>query len=185
MRQLAHEEGGFTLVEALVTMMIMTTVLFALYSIFDMSIRVFSFGNDKIEATENARMGLEKMERELRSAYPYDKAGGNATLFPSFASNSITFGNDLNGNRKVEPGTEQITYALSGNSLQRNSASVVELVKANGLTFKYLDKSGIQTADETMISRVRIKLEVEIDRGSLGKRTQTLTTDVSLRNRSS
>jgi Tfp pilus assembly protein PilW len=68
----------------------MIVVLFALYNVFDMSIRVFSFGNDKLEAVENARLGLEKMERELRDAYPYNKAGGNATLFPSFTSNSIT-----------------------------------------------------------------------------------------------
>jgi prepilin-type N-terminal cleavage/methylation domain-containing protein len=86
-----REEGGFTLPEMLVTIMIMIAVLFALYSIFDMGMRVFSFGNDKVEAVENARLGLEKMERELRDAYPYNKAGGNTTLFPSFTSNSITF----------------------------------------------------------------------------------------------
>ena len=64
----------------MVTMLLMTIVLFALYNIFDASIRVFSFGNDKVEAVENAQLGLEKMERELRDAYPRDKAGGDATL---------------------------------------------------------------------------------------------------------
>ena len=50
--RLVREEGGFTLTEMMVTIVIMIVVLFALYSIFDMSIRVFSFGNDKIEAME-------------------------------------------------------------------------------------------------------------------------------------
>ncbi len=54
---LLSEEGGFTLPELMVTMVMMLTVLFALYSIFDMSIRVFSFGNHKVEAVENARLG--------------------------------------------------------------------------------------------------------------------------------
>ena len=45
-KRVVGEEAGFTLTEVLVTMMIMLIVLFALYSIFDMSIRVFSFGND-------------------------------------------------------------------------------------------------------------------------------------------
>ena len=45
-----REEGGFTLPELMVTMVMMLTVLFALYSIFDMSLRVFSFGSDKVEA---------------------------------------------------------------------------------------------------------------------------------------
>ena len=194
-RRLLREEGGFTLPEMLVTMMIMIMVLFALYNVFDMSIRVFSFGNDKVEAVENARLGLEKMERELRDAYPYNKAGGNTTLFPSFTSNSITFGNDTNGDRRITASDEEITYRLSGNaphSLLRANPSgdpspdpVVEFVKANGLTFQYLDRNGNAATTESQITRVRVKLEVEIDRGSFGKRTQTLTTDVALRNRGS
>ena len=74
------EEDGFTLSEVLVAMTMMIMVLFALYSIFDMSIRVFSFGNDKTEAVQNARLGLEKMEREIRAAYPYDKPAGRDHL---------------------------------------------------------------------------------------------------------
>ena len=72
-KRVVGEEAGFSLTEVLVTMMIMLIVLFALYSIFDMGIRVFSFGNDKIEATEQARLGMEKMTREIRAAYPVDK----------------------------------------------------------------------------------------------------------------
>jgi type II secretory pathway component PulJ len=192
-QRLWREEGGFTLPEMLVTIMIMITVLFALYSIFDMSIRVFSFGNDKVEAVENARLGLEKMEREIRDAYPRDKANGNTTLFPSLASNSITFGNDTNGDRKITAPGEEITYRLSGSapySLLRANPSndstpdpVIEFVKAKGLTFQYLDQSGYPTTTESEVSRVRIELETEINRGNLGTRTQTLTTDVDLRNR--
>ncbi len=218
-RRVLREEGGFTLPEVMVTIMIMITVLFALYSIFDMSIRVFSFGNDKFEAVENARLGLEKMERELRAAYPADKAGGrNYLLFAASApvatpptratlssatATEITFGNDLDGNRKIEcpnpagsPSIkcEVITYRLGGNTLQRVNAygggteAVVEFAKTGGLTFEYLKKDGtpISTGlgnDEGDVGAVRISLDVEIDRGSFGKRTQTLTTDVALRNR--
>lgn len=193
-KRLLNEEGGFTLPEMLVTMMIMITVLFALYSIFDMSIRVFSFGNDKVEAVENARLGLERMEREIRDAYPYNKAGGNTTLLSSFTPNSITFGNDTNGDRKITAPGEEITYRLSGSApyslLRANPSSdstpdpVVEYVKANGLNFQYLNKNGNPTTSESEVSRVRIRLDIEIDRGNLGTRTQTLTTDVDLRNRS-
>lgn len=222
-KRLLREQAGFTLVEVLVTAMLMIMVMFALYSIFDMSIRVFSFGNDKLEATENARIGLEKMSREIRSAYPPDKAGGKEHLFWNQGNASvgamptatkITFGNDLNGDRKVYPPYrtdpaynvgEEITYQLNGTTLQRvigktdaggaytNVASpVVEFVKTNGLKFTYLKNDGVtpltatelsDTANEPQISTVRIELTVEIDRGSLGTRTQTLTTDVALKNR--
>lgn len=180
-----REEGGFTLPELLVTMVMMLTVLFALYSIFDMSVRIFSFGSDEVEAVENARLGLGKVERELRSAYPYDKAGGREVLFPSFGPNpsrTITFGNDLNGNRVVDVPAEQITYTLSvGGSrraLLRNGQPSAEFVEPGGLTFEYLDEFGSRATDEAEVSLVRIELRVDVN-----GRAQTLATEVALRNR--
>lgn len=115
--------------EMSVTIVIMMVVLFALYSIFDMSLRVFAFGNDKVEATQSARLGLERMEREIRAAYPVDRieskrhvfftAGFSATPTRP-ASDGITFGNDLPAgglppNRMVDAG-EEITYELRSSS---------------------------------------------------------------------
>src|SRR3712207_6091478 len=128
------EERGFTLTEMMVTIMVMMVVLFALYSVFDMSMRVFSFGNNKVEAVENARLGLEKMEREIRAAHPYDSAttaGGYVLLSSAnpaqktttLSANQITFGNDLDGNGnlqcptlEVNPRCEFITYKLSASA---------------------------------------------------------------------
>jgi prepilin-type N-terminal cleavage/methylation domain-containing protein len=128
-----RDEDGFTLAEMMVTMMIMLLVLFALYSIFDMSIRVFGFGNDKVEAVENARLGLEKMEREIRAAYLVNgsapaksylffNANGSSSNPPKAmpAADQITFGNDLGatGDGKIECPNPQgrceyITYKLT------------------------------------------------------------------------
>ena len=66
------EETGFTLVEVLVSAMMMIGVLFALYAIFDVSVRAFGYGGDRLEAVGNARLALGRMEREIRAAYPYD-----------------------------------------------------------------------------------------------------------------
>ncbi len=198
--RLLREEEGFTLPEVLVTMMVMIVVLFALYSIFDMGLRVFSFGNDKVEAVENARLGLEKMEREIRAAYPYDKTDASTTndyLFPAggFTSSSVTFGNELNGDYRVDSSTEQITYSLSGGSpatLLRNGQPVVEYVQevdaSDGdtipLTFEYRNAAGATVTSEADIQMVRIKLEVAVDRGIQEEPvTQILKTDVALKNR--
>jgi prepilin-type N-terminal cleavage/methylation domain-containing protein len=48
------DERGFTLPEMIVTMIIMVFVLFALSGIFDMSLKVFSYGNNKVEAVWRA-----------------------------------------------------------------------------------------------------------------------------------
>ena len=195
--RLLKDESGFTLAEMMVTTVIMIVVFFALHSIFDMSIRIFSISNDKVEAVENARLGLNKMEREIRQAYPYDRNDTSSDyLFPEggFNSDSITFGNDLDGDGTIDIATEEITYSLSGGSpatLVRNGAPVVEFVQdvddppdGQALTFEYLDENGDPTADEANIRMVRIRLEVAVDRGIQEKPvTQVLTTDVALRNR--
>lgn len=211
-RRLLAEEDGFTLPEVLVTMMLMIVVLFALYAVFDMSIRVFSFGNDKVEAVENARIGLARMEREIRAAYPYDKISAESpdeTLIQNFGSNpsgEITFGNDLNGNRIIEEcptpddtPCEEITYRVyetgagpyalgRANSDSEIVEPVVEFVDYNGsadtgVEFSYLKWDAaagdfVTAVNESEVELVRITLRVRVD-----DTTQTLSTDVALRNR--
>jgi prepilin-type N-terminal cleavage/methylation domain-containing protein len=216
-RRFLREERGFTLVEVLVTMMIMLVVLFALYNIFDMGLKVFSVGNNKVEATENARLGLEKMEREIRAAYPYDK--GNSTtpdthLFDAgtWTDTQIKFGNDLDGNWKVEcpnpsGGCEIISYQVyqdgltpagSPNYVLRRTNStagtpqpVVEHVDYvsptnTGLKFRYFQRNGttevLPGGTEANIAMVRIELRIRV-RSGYQDATQILTTDVGLRNR--
>ena len=130
-------EGGFSLPEMLVTVIIMTIVFLALGSIFDMSLRVFSVGNNKVEAVESARIGMERMEREIRAAYLVDASDPTPYLF--FSANGvpnnppeamptptqITFGNELStegeeGYGQIEcpdaDNCEYITYKLSAPS---------------------------------------------------------------------
>jgi type II secretory pathway component PulJ len=71
-RRLWREATGFTLVEVLVSAMMLFAVLYALYAIFDVSVRTFGYGRDRLESVENARLALGQMEREIRAAYPYD-----------------------------------------------------------------------------------------------------------------
>lgn len=179
-----REEGGFTLPELLVTMVMMLTVMFALYSIFDMSIRVFSFGNDKVEAVENARVSMERMEREIRAAYPTDKVGGDTTLIRSYGpnpTNSITFGNNLNNNYVVDDPGEVISYSVDGgNRLLRNTEALAALGPTGSLQFRYLKNDGTDATSEGEVRIVQISLKVDVD-----DRTQILTTDVALRNRGS
>ena len=100
----------------------------------------------------------------------------------------VTFGNDLNGNRRVETSVEQISYFLDGKKLMRQSGdgrplSVAENV--TGLRFEYLKRSGgglVTAATEQEVEVVRISLEVRVGRG--GKpASQKLLYDVDLRNR--
>lgn len=204
MRRLVRDEGGLTLAELLVAMVMMLTVLFALYAVFDASLRVFGFGNDKVEAVQGARLAMEKMRREVRAAYPYDADQGHLILentgrpdapAPVLNPARITFGNDLDGRcglrvpdeeeecEETPNAREIISYYVNreGNLIRRSnnlSQAVARSLRSDGLEFVYLDAAGNPTNREPRVALVRITLTVEED-----GETQTLTTDVALRNR--
>jgi type II secretory pathway component PulJ len=194
-KRLLREEG-FSLVEMMVTILIMIIVLFALYSIFDMSIKTYSFGNSKAEAMENARLGMDKMEREIRQAYAFDKANGNPQLFQTWDENQIEFGNDLNGSTVVEcpnlnGDCEIISYTLDGvtGSLMRTSGGAPRPVVENveDVEFRYFQGNGttevLPGGNETVVGMVRIVVDVRVESVAPRDGTQILTTDVALRNR--
>ena len=173
------DESGFTLTEVLVSTTMMVVVLFALYALFDTTVRVFDLAGDELEAAENARFGLGRMEREIRAAYP--QAGG--MLLGTWEPNRITF-----RNRPTDDPPKTIVYSLSAGSpnyLRRNGQRLAgPLDGAEGVRFAYC-KSASDCS-----SVVGSESEIELVRVTLGVRvpgdpdaTRTLTTDVALRNR--
>jgi len=200
--RLRKEQEGFTLVEVLVAATMMFSVLFALYAIFDVSVRAFGYGGDRLEALGNARLAVGRMEREIRAAYPYDLTSDpqkrhlflnpNDTTQPAVPSTTrIVFGNETGGDRRIG-GPEVIGYHLSGHELKRSKGgsvqTLVDSVSTDGLRFAYcrsVDECppALAITDEAEIRVVRIELTVEVRRRGEDPTRQTLTTDVYLRNR--
>jgi prepilin-type N-terminal cleavage/methylation domain-containing protein len=207
--RLLKDESGFTLTEILVTTIMMVIVLSALYSLMDMSLRAFTYGNNKVEAVETSRVALEKMEREIRQAYPYQRPD-DMHLFDQRTANEIRFGNDLDGNRVIQcpnisvpAKCEKIGYRLNGTTLGRDNTSTgatnttlnLQPVAHNvqSLTFTYYNQSGdvvapggTEVTDPTApnyIDRVQVTLVVSVGQGVGNPATQTLTSTIDLRNR--
>ena len=73
----------------------------------------------------------------------------------------------------------------AGSSSSSGGEPVVEFVNgANGLNFTYLKSNGDPATQESEIEIVRITLDIRVE-GGANEGTQTLTTDVDLRNRGS
>ena len=132
------------------------TVLFAIYSIFDTTVRLFEYGGDELEAVENARLGLERMPREIRAFYPQN--GG--VLLSAADSDEITFQHRAGGP------LETITYSLSGGSpshLRRNGQRVAgPLGGAEGVRFAYCAGSAgcssvLTTEHQVDLVRITVK----------------------------
>jgi hypothetical protein len=174
---------------------------------------------------ENARAGLEKMEREIR------QANGNTLILETRTPTEIRFGNDLDGNGVIQcpntdpdPQCEKIgyevyeippadpadnpTYALGRDNSSTGTTNTaanlqpvsehVDYVDATntGLSFEYWgkdcgpedpddpDQEQCDAADlDNQIERVRIDLRISVENVAPQEATQTLTTDVALRNR--
>ena len=201
-RRRLWREAGFTLVEVLVAAMMMFGVLFALYAIFDVSVRAFGYAGDRLETLGNARLALGRMEREIRAAYPYDltsdpprrylflnPADPTQPVVPT--ATRIAFGNETGGDRKIGA-TEVIGYYLSGHDLKRSKGgsvqTLVNSVPTGGLQFTPCRSPddcppALAVTDEAEIRLLRIELAVEVRRRGQDPTTQTLVTDVYLRNR--
>jgi hypothetical protein len=145
------------------------------------------------------RLGLARMERKIRAAYPRDKAGGDATLLTNFGEECLDFGNDLDGNRRTfDPATgladsgERISYTLdAGGAPLRNGRLLVGYAgdidgDGRALTFEYFDANGdpVVTGDGADVYLVRIELRVSADTAAGGEPVErVLRTAVALRNR--
>ncbi len=172
------DEDGFTLAETLVAAAMMVTVLFAAYAIFDMTVRVLDLGGERLEASANARLGLERMAREIRAAYP----NGDGGLAIAGDEDSITF-----ANRPGSGPAEEITYDLSGGSrsyLRRDGQRVAgPLSGPEGLRFAYCESESVCSSAPdagSRISLVRVTIEARVPGSS--DATRSLTTEVFLRN---
>jgi prepilin-type N-terminal cleavage/methylation domain-containing protein len=115
-------EGGFTLVEMLVSMLIFGLMSSAILAFTFSSSRTVTSSNNYNDINEEARVVLNRMTRELREAKtivsatnPYTVyAGANPWAFQPNADSSVTFDTDFNGNGTIEPNAadpEEITYS--------------------------------------------------------------------------
>ena len=195
-------EAGFTLVEVLVAATMMFAVLFALYAVFDVSVRAFGYGGDKLKAVGEARLALGRMEREIRAAYPYDLTTDpprrHLLLDPLDPTKPavptltrIAFGNETGGDQKIGA-SEVVGYYLSGHDLKRSQGgsvqTLVDSVATNGLRFTPCRSAddcppSVAVTDEAEIRLVRIELAVEVEVRGEDPARQALATDVYLRNR--
>jgi type II secretory pathway component PulJ len=200
--RLWKEEEGFTLVEVLVASTMMFAVLFALYAIFDVSVRAFGYGGDRLEAVGNARLAMGMMEREIRAAHPYDLTSdppkrflflnpANPTQPAVPTPTRIVFGDEAGGDGRIGA-SEVIGYYLSGHELKRSKGgsgqTIIDSVSTDGLRFTYCRSAdecppALAITDEAEIRVVRIELTVDVGRRDEDPTRQTLTTDVYLRNR--
>lgn len=168
LRLRAAGEGGFTLVELVAVMIILLVVLTALTTAFVSATRAELDMNNRFQAQQQARLGVDRMRREIHCA--------SAVTLTSSSSITAT----LPAACPTAGGVElQVTYSVaeiaeSRYQLQRAGETVADYV-TTAAVFSYVDPSA------TSLGKLRVDLPVDLRPGDAVPAWR-LTSDIVLRN---
>ena len=184
-------EEGLTLVELMVTLVIVSVMGLALVGFLRSQHQTVTRQNDGVLATQNARAAVDMLARELRNA-GYDPRGSGAAL-TAMEADSVAWTADLNEDQDVTDSDqvadtyEEVAYwhDAGTNTLVRAamlSDGGTEGPVSDGvdsLRLTYLDRTGAATADSSLVELVRIRLWYStLD----GVQAGAIETQVALRN---
>jgi len=141
------DQRGYTLAELLTAMAVLGLLMAGLFLTLQEGQTVYSFGAGRAEVQQNARVGLERMLRELRTATKLTAANASSVTF-EFLDESSTL--------------VTVAYSLSGTSLQRNQTVPVPAAAqpetliggVSSLAFTYFDVNNAQLSSPVTASSV-------------------------------
>src|SRR3989304_5660534 len=122
-----QNQKGFTLLEVLIASSLFVIVLFAVYVTFESSQKTYTWGSNKVEVQQTARVAMGIMANEIRTA-GYDPSNPPVGVIPGLASptaiqvanaNTLTFIADGAGDNV----TDRVTYRLQVTQGLRGFAS--------------------------------------------------------------
>jgi len=169
---------GFSLIEMMVALGILSLVIIGLVTFFSGGTRAWVTGQYQLEAQRNARFSMDRMVKEIREG---------SSISSSSNATSITI------NYLASFGKSPVTYSLSGTTISRDTNPLIDnVLKIVGEDiFKYYDSIKQYIPDHSdpdinllnnihKISKIHINLKVDVDKDSSSD--ITLNTDINLRN---
>lgn len=165
-------KNGFTLIELVITMVLIGIVAYVVASSLSTGIRAFFVTDNRKEALDQARTAMERMTREIRNVRSSaDISAADATTFTFF---------DVSG--------ASISFALGGGNITRTSGTpnilatgISNSTLASGI-FSYTLTTGAVTQTPTPAQRLLIK-RIKIDfRATINNENVALQSEVWPRN---
>ena len=191
---------GFTAIELLISLAIMSIALSSIYSMYMSFIRTCTKEGVKIRVQQGVRAGLDMMIRDIRLA-GLDPDGTGDFGMVAVTSQRIQFTADRDMDGELDdadatdgidaPDMEHMAYEYDGSGKLK-----MVLYKANGnletdevmaenvtdLTFTYFDSNDDTTSDLDEIRMVDIQMTIQKSSGQDGQVSRTLVKRVKCRN---
>ena len=191
---------GFTAIELLISLAIMSIALTSIYSMYMSFIRTCTKEGAKIRVQQSVRSGLDMMIRDIRLA-GLDPEGTGDFGIVSVTSQRIQFTADRNMDGELNdadetdgidaPDMEHMAYEFDGTGILRmflykaNGDPVTDEIMAENvtdLTFTYFDSNDDTTSNLDAIRTVDIQMTVQKPSGQDGQVSRTLVKRVKCRN---
>jgi type IV pilus assembly protein PilW len=171
---------GFTLVEMLVALLIISIISGAAYSMFASLNRSYTTQSVASAVQQRVRAALDFMVRDIRMAGldPLRTAGAEII---SATATTLQFTADKNRDGDVNDAGEDITYNVTGGSLQLTDDQGTEVLtgNVNNFSFVYFDQDGVVTTTAADVRLVEISMTLQEPAG----RGQPVSRNYSTRGR--
>ncbi|UCD79682.1 MAG: prepilin-type N-terminal cleavage/methylation domain-containing protein [Desulfobacterales bacterium] len=183
--------AGFTVIEVLMVMAILSIAFGTIYKSFEQLNRSYTTENVKAGIQQGARIAVELMVQDIRLAGLDPLGTANAGFAAGISAelpttNWIEFTTDVNFDGDVDTADdfENIKYELVGSELKQTNHLGTETMLDNvtNLTFTYLDSDDQTTTDINEIRSVIVSLTMEKPAGRAEPVSRTYTTKVRCRN---
>jgi len=187
----ARLAAGFTVIELLMVMAILSIAFGTIYKSFEQLNRSYTTENVKAGIQQGTRIAVELMIQDIRMAGLDPLGTANAGMSSGLTgqlpvTNWIEFTADVNFDGDVDMGDtfEYIKYELDDNKLWQTNhiGREVMLDNVTDLTFTYLNSADETTTDINEIRSVIVSLTMEKPAGRAGPISRTYTSTVRCRN---
>ena len=182
----ARFQSGFTLVELLIVIAVVTFLLAIAFGSFDNLGRLLSRENVKAGTQQRTRFGVDLMVQDVQLAglNPLGVPGGGVQ---AAGPTSIQLASDLNFDGDFDDPFETIAYALNGSRIEQTNHQGTETLADNVSFFRltYFDRNGAQLPDPPSLPDIRsvgISLTLTREAGRSEDVTRTYSTRIRCRN---
>jgi prepilin-type N-terminal cleavage/methylation domain-containing protein len=128
-RRLVLSQSGFTLIEMLVAVTLVAMMAVGLWSVFSVSVRSWSRGTEFIDKTQRHRSILDKVRKQMASAYPLNESMDASMDLPEdMAIETQPTQGRTRANTPLFYGTETSMSFISLNSLRFQESPGLTLV---------------------------------------------------------
>jgi len=163
---------GFTLVEMVVTMVVIG-VLFAVASpIFSTALQSYAEGSERLQTLTKARYATERIARELREVQ--HTGAGYSIAF--FGANRIVFTNTTPRIVTVAAAPPAVTLQYNNPVVNPAPTLTDELAAATDLSFTYLDSNDVVLVAPTPANVAAIQIRLTLTKDGVAHTQQTRVT---------